>query len=121
LSENRIEVLPSIWQWVLSEVELSDKNKAKLDKLVSGKKPPTFNQLEEFSKIIYIPLGYFFLKPPPNKEYKLLEFRTIDSVTAQKPNRNLLDTVSQMENVQEWMREHILLAAVRKKFISPVR
>jgi Zn-dependent peptidase ImmA (M78 family) len=114
LPVNTIEVSPSIWQWVLSTVDLNDDRKAELDKLMSGEKPPTFNQLEEFSKKTYIPFGYFFLKTPPNEECKLLEFRTIDSVAAQKPSRNLLDTVSQMENVQEWMREYLVSSGSEK-------
>jgi len=105
---NTIEVASGIWQWVLSSVMLSDENHAVLQKWMSGEKKPTFNQLEDFSKKTHVPLGYFFLKTPPAEECKLLEYRTVDSTVAETPSRNLFDTVRYMENVQEWMREHLI-------------
>ena len=108
MSGNTIEVASGIWHWVLSSVMLSDENQAALQKWMSGEKSPTFNQLEDFSKKTRVPLGYFFLKTPPTEECKLLEYRTVDSTVAQTPSRDLFDTVSYMENVQEWMREHLV-------------
>jgi len=108
MSGNTIEVASGIWQWVLSSVMLSDENKAALQKWMSGEKLPTFNQLEDFSKKTRVPLGYFFLKTPPTEECKLLEYRTVDSIVAQTPSRDLIDTIRYMENVQEWMREHLV-------------
>jgi Zn-dependent peptidase ImmA (M78 family) len=108
LNGNTIEVASGIWQWVQSAVILSDENKAMLNKWVSGEKSPTFNQLEDFSKKTRIPLGYFFLKTPPIEECKLLEYRTVDSAAIQSPSRDLFDTIRQMENVQEWMREYLV-------------
>ena len=55
-----------------------------------------------------IPIGYFFLDSPPTEDLQLLEFRTVDSHHLQNPSRDLIDTVRQMENIQEWMREYII-------------
>jgi Zn-dependent peptidase ImmA (M78 family) len=87
---------------------LSSDNRSALAQWRSGRKQPTFNQLEKFSKAIRIPIGYFFLTNPPAENLKLLEFRTVDSLSLQNPSRDLIDTVRQMENVQEWMQEYIM-------------
>ena len=108
MSEHRIEVAPAIWQWVLSSVILSEENLATLNEWMNDKKRPTFNQLEAFSKKTRIPIGYFFLETPPKDEFKLLEYRTVNSTTTQIPSRDLIDTVNQMENAQEWMRDYLI-------------
>ena len=114
MSVNTIEVAQSIWQWVLSSTTLSDENQVQLNKWLNGEKVPTFNQLEKFSSQTHIPFGYFFLKTPPIEELTLLEYRTIDSAATQTPSRDLFDTVRQMENVQEWMREHLVSGGADK-------
>ena len=70
---------------------------------LDGTKSPTFNQIEDFSKKSYIPLGYFFLQTPPIEQISLLEYRTLDSIQLTNPSRNLIDTIHDMEAVQEWM------------------
>jgi Zn-dependent peptidase ImmA (M78 family) len=121
MSGNTVEVARGIWRWVLSAAELSDDNKAKLDKWIKGEKAPTFNQLEKFSKETRIPLGYFFLKTPPAEECKLLEYRTVDSGAVQTPSRDLFDTVRQMESVQEWMREYLVgIGAEKIHFVGSI-
>ncbi|MGB4661782.1 MAG: ImmA/IrrE family metallo-endopeptidase, partial [Mobilitalea sp.] len=51
--------------------------------------------------------GYFFLKEPPVETAPLLDYRTIDSIELRNPSRNLLDVITEMENIQEWMRDHL--------------
>jgi len=108
MSGYTVEVARGIWQWILSSVSLSDANQTTLYKWINGEKSPTFNQIEDFSKKTHIPIGYFFLKTPPTEEYKLLEYRTVDSAALKSPSRDLIDTIRQMENVQEWMREYLV-------------
>ena len=74
---------------------------------MTGEKNPTFNQLEQFSKATNIPFGYFFLSTPPIEKMELLEYRTIDSLDIGKPSRNLIDTINEMEAVQEWMLDYV--------------
>jgi len=114
MSKSTIDVAQSIWQWVLSSVILSDSNTALINKWICGEKQPTFNQIEKFSKDTRVPLGYFFLKTPPIDALNLLEFRTVDSTTAQNPSRDLIDTVRHMENIQEWMREYLVSSGADK-------
>ena len=80
----------------------------KLQAWRSGKKKPTFSQIEEMSKKTGIPLGYFFLTHPPAENRKLLNFRTINSLELKNPGRNLLNTIHLMEMVQEWLRDRLI-------------
>ncbi len=77
-----------------------------LKKWKIGEKKPTFSQLEKVSNQINIPFGYFFLQEPPAEENKILEFRTIDSIESQNPSRELIDTIDNMEDIQEWMKNY---------------
>ena len=104
-----VNIQPEIIHWALSqtrEEKLGDKLLNNIKQWLNGTKTPTFNQVEEFSKKSNIPLGYFFLQTPPMEEIKLLEYRTIDSIQLANPSRNLIDTIHEMENVQEWMKEY---------------
>jgi Zn-dependent peptidase ImmA (M78 family) len=103
-----VAVENSIWEWVGGTVPISEKNRVNFELWKSGEKEPTFNQLEKFSADTCIPFGYFFLKSPPKENLKILEYRTVDSVALQNPSRDLIDTVRQMENIQEWMREYVI-------------
>jgi Zn-dependent peptidase ImmA (M78 family) len=104
-----VNVSQNILRWVDKLVPTLDtRNKQNLKQWESGEKSPTFNQIESLSKVTHIPLGYFFLTKPPEEHLDLLEFRTIDSVELQNPSRDLIDTVRQMENIQEWMRDYII-------------
>lgn len=73
----------------------------------SGEKKPTFSQIERTSKATGIPLGYFFLDTPPKEDLSLTEYRTIDSIEMQNPSRELIDTIHDMEQIQQWMKEYL--------------
>ena len=49
-----------------------------------------------------------FLERQPQEQFKLLEFRTVDSRQLQDPSRELIDTLRQMESIQEWMRDDMI-------------
>jgi Zn-dependent peptidase ImmA (M78 family) len=88
---------------------LEEKLKNHLQRWRNGEKAPTFAQIETLSKATRIPLGYFFLDTPPREDYNVLKFRTIDSETKKQSSRELLDVIAQMEIIQEWMRDHLIL------------
>lgn len=101
-----VNIQPAIISWALSqtnEEKLGAKLVENIKHWLDGTKSPTFNQIEDFSKKSHIPLGYFFLKTPPVEKIRLLEYRTIDSIELTDPSRNLIDTIHDMEAVQEWM------------------
>lgn len=104
-----VKIRPEIINWALSQTQeekLGDKLMNDITKWLEGKKIPTFNQIEDFSKKANIPLGYFFLQTPPAEQMDLLEYRTVDSVQLANPSRNLIDTIHEMENIQDWMKTY---------------
>ncbi len=104
-----VNIRPEIISWALSQTQeekLGDKLMNNIAKWLDGTKTPTFNQIEDFSKKANIPLGYFFLQTPPIEEIDLLEYRTVDSMQLANPSRNLIDTIHEMEDIQEWMKAY---------------
>ena len=104
-----VNVKPAILDWAMQKAQMGSASSSVIDmiaKWISGEKTPTFNQIEDVSRKISIPFGYFFLEKPPVEECKIVEFRTVDSISLQDPSRNLIDTVDLMASVQEWMAEY---------------
>jgi Zn-dependent peptidase ImmA (M78 family) len=104
-----VNIKPEIISWALShaqEEKLGDKLVNNIKQWLNGTKTPTFNQIEDFSKKTNIPLGYFFLQTPPEEKIELLEYRTVDSIQLANPSRNLIDTVHEMESIQDWMKDY---------------
>lgn len=108
-----VEIQPGVMQWVLHRVNVDRLSTNTRENLVlwnRGAKKPTFNQIERLSREANIPLGYFFLKTPPIEDVPLLKFRTINSSDLENASRNLIDTINQMESVQDWMRDYLTAA-----------
>ena len=104
-----VNIRPEIINWALSQTQeekLGEKLMNNIRKWLNGTKTPTFNQIEDFSRKSNIPLGYFFLQTPPTEEISLLEYRTVDSIQLANPSRNLIDTIHEMENIQDWMKAY---------------
>ena len=104
-----VNIQPAILNWALgqtNEEKLGEKLVENIKHWLDGSKCPTFNQIEEFSKKAHIPIGYFFLQTPPKEQVELLEYRTVDSIESTNPSRDLLDTIHEMETVQEWMADY---------------
>lgn len=110
MPELRINIKPAIFDWIQKNIDIEElriKHKEEFFLWKSGEKTPTFNQLEQFSRATNIPFGYFFLETPPIEQMGLLEYRTVDSLKLKHPSRNLVDTIHEMEDVQEWMGDYI--------------
>lgn len=106
-----VTVSKDILDWVMSRIRMEDISAAVAQRLLqwyNGEKTPTFNQVEEASRATGIPLGYFFLTTPPKEALPLLDYRTVDSLELQKPSRNLIDTIHNMEQIQEWAKEELV-------------
>ncbi len=104
-----VNVQPAILDWAMQKAQMGSASSSVIDmiaKWISGEKTPTFNQIEDVSRKISIPFGYFFLDEPPVEECKIVDFRTVDSISVHNPSRNLIDTVDLMSSVQEWMAEY---------------
>lgn len=106
-----VQVAPAIISWVISQSasdKLSEKVAKNLQAWKDGKKVPTFNQIEAVSSATGIPLGYFFLDTPPVEDNFIIQCRTVDSVALTNPSRDLINTIHDMEMIQEWTRDHLI-------------
>lgn len=104
-----VNIQPEILTWVLNQTQedvLGDKWVDNIRQWIAGTKIPTFRQIEAVSKKSKIPLGYFFLLKPPKEQFELMEYRTVESKELHNPSRNLIDTIQEMERVQDWMRNY---------------
>lgn len=106
-----VSISAEILDWVIAHTRL-DRLPEQIAEYLrlwsSGEKVPTFNQVEKTSRATGIPLGYFFLKTPPHEDLSLVEYRTVNSSALEDPSRNLIDTMHDMEMVQDWMRNHLI-------------
>lgn len=106
-----VDIADSVLDWIMSKVRPESLPEAVWKNLVqwsNKEKTPTFNQVEKASKATGIPLGYFFLQTPPQENLSLVDYRTVDSVELTNPSRELLDTIHDMELVQDWMHNELI-------------
>ena len=73
---------------------------------VSGNKKPTVKQLEDFSKKVYLPFGYFFLQEPPKEKLPIPFFRT-NNTQATQVSVNVYDTILLMQQRQDWLKDYL--------------
>ena len=108
---DRINIQPELFHWALERCgKAEDVMKSKFPKIanwLSGDAFPTLKQLEKFATETYTPLGYFFLKEPPEDKLPIPDFRVVKG-QLQRPSPNLLDTIQTMQSRQEWMREFLI-------------
>ena len=77
-----------------------------VQKWIEGEKKPTIRQLEDFSKKVYLPFGYFFLSEPPRESLPIPFFRT-DNTRPSRVNINIYDTILLMQQRQDWLKDYL--------------
>lgn len=75
-----------------------------LDAWEAGDKHPTLKQLERFARATYTPVGYLLLADPPEESLPVPDFRTIGEVEVGQASPDLLDTIYQCQQRQDWYR-----------------
>lgn len=106
-----VNVSLDVLNWVSTQINMStisDRFRDDFMAWIKGKKKPTFKQLKEISRATGIPFGYFFMKTPPQEDLSFVKYRTINSVGASNPSRNLIDTMHDMKMVQDWMHRYLI-------------
>ena len=107
----RINIQRKLFLWALERCgkteEAMQRKFPKIADWLSGEVYPTLKQLEKFASATYTPLGYFFLKEPPEDKLPIPDFRTVKG-QPERPSPNLLDTIQTMQSRREWMREFVL-------------
>jgi Zn-dependent peptidase ImmA (M78 family) len=73
---------------------------------VDGDKKPTIKQLEDFSKKVYLPFGYFFLPEPPIEKLPIPFFRT-NNTQATQVSINVYDTILSLKQRQDWLSDYL--------------
>jgi len=108
----RVPVKPELLRWARARasrsVETLQKAFPKIEAWESGQAEPTLKQLERLAKTLHVPLGFLFLDAPPTEPLPIPDFRTTPHARLTRPSPELLDTVYQCQQRQEWYRNHQL-------------
>jgi Zn-dependent peptidase ImmA (M78 family) len=104
-----VQVKPELLRWArdrsrIDEVVLAARF-PHLDAWERGEKQPTLKQLETFAKATHTPIGFLFLQEPPVERVPIPDLRTRKNRPVQAPSPDLLDTLYQCQQRQEWYRE----------------
>ena len=97
------------WAIVRAGYNIHDftKKMPRVQEWLNGDKKPTIKQLEAFSKKVYLPLGYLFLKEPPEEKLPIPFFRS-NSVIQNKVSINVYDTIILLQQRQSWLKEYLI-------------
>ena len=105
-----VDVAASLYAWASERSSLDSDELAhkfpKLGQWESGDQKPTLKQLERFAKATRTPVGYFFLSAPPEEEVPIPDLRTVGDRGVRIPSPDLLDTIYQCQQRQDWYRDH---------------
>lgn len=105
----RVHVKADLLRWAcdrsrIDELVLTERF-PQLDAWLSGEKQPTFKQLETFAKATHTPIGFLFLPEPPVERVPIPDLRTRRNRPLGGPSPDLLDTIYQCQQRQDWYRE----------------
>lgn len=122
----KISVKAEVLKWAIRESDADYEELLevfpKLDLWLEEKEQPTFAKLEALSKKMHLPLGYLLLDYPPKENIELLDYRTVDSQKLKTPSRNLIDTIYEMKEKQDWMHDYLLREGYDPlKFVGEVK
>lgn len=105
----RVPVRPELLDWALKRSGMK-KDSARYERFAlwaSGEGLPlTFKQLEDFAHATHAPLGFLFLDEPPIESVPIPDFRTVGNREIAAPSADLLDTIYEAQQRQDWYRGH---------------
>lgn len=105
----RVPVKPQLLAWALDRSGMSTDTSRyeRFSRWAAGEGlPPTFRQLEEFAHATHAPLGYLFLAEPPVESVPIPDFRTMGNAGVANPSADLLDTIYEAQQRQDWYRAY---------------
>lgn len=109
----KMKINPAIINWAIDRLEMLPEQLAqkvhvkpeKIKQWMSGKDYPTFNQLRMLAKSLYIPVGYFFLKQPPQIKPAIADFRTLPNTQKGKFSIDLQSVLEDALRKRDWYRQ----------------
>lgn len=106
----RVEVRGEMLEWARERARLDrrdlSKRFPKLAEWEAGEIRPTLKQLERFARATHTPLGFLLLDEPPEEEVPIPDFRRMAGTPDARPSADLLDTIYQTQQRQQWYREY---------------
>ena len=67
-------------------------------------------QADKMARHTRTPLGFLFLKAPPEEDLSIPDYRTFAGAAPARPSPDLLDTIHLMRRRQAWMRDELIEA-----------
>lgn len=106
----RVEVPAELYEWAIERSRVDRGNLArrfpKLVTWLASENSPTLKQLEAFARATHTPIGFFFLAEPPVEAVPIPDFRTLGDRQVTRPSADLLDTLYQCQQRQEWFHDY---------------
>lgn len=107
MKPERLDIKKEMLIWAVERCGLSVEQYAQkfpaFNKWINEERSPTFKQLEDFAKSVYVPLGYLFLDAPPVEPVPIPMFRSGGGIVS----LNVVDEVRAVQERQEWLSEYI--------------
>lgn len=106
----RVHVRPELLVWARERSHLTPEELASgfpaLRQWEQGVRQPTLKQLEDYARATHTPVGYLFLPEPPEEPLPIPDFRTMGDAEIGHASPDLLDTVYECQQRQEWYRDY---------------
>lgn len=103
-------IKPSKLRWAIQRAGVSEEKAIEvyppLEFWLSESKQPTMNQLQQFAKRFFVPLGYLFLNQEPIENIPFPMFRG-DANQQDHFDLNVYDIVMTVQARQEWLEEYL--------------
>ncbi len=104
----RVGVNPELIAWARERSGIGDDDLnhrfPRLADWEGGVRAPTLKQLEDFARATHTPVGLLFLDEPPEDQVPIPDYRTMGGTGIHRPSPDLLDTIFQCQQRQEWYR-----------------
>lgn len=106
----RVDVKPELLVWARERfgADRDDllRKFPKLREWEEGERAPTLKQLESFAQATRTPVGYLLLQEPPEEPLPIPDYRTMLDAGVRLPSPDLLDTIFQCQQRQDWYRDY---------------
>jgi Zn-dependent peptidase ImmA (M78 family) len=106
----RAQINGAMFRWALDRARVDEFDVQvkfpKFPQWLTGEIHPTLKQLEDFARLVQVPIGYLFLSEPPHEPLPIPDFRTVAGRRLRRTSPNLLETIYICQERQAWYREY---------------